>query len=227
MRGGALCFKPKHVKIDTVPRILSAEQVVQLRARLERGSWVDGRATAGAEAARIKRNLQLELGSPLYAELSEQVKQALTKSETFKQLTLPRRVSQFLFSRYDAGMEYGPHTDDALRASELLRTDIAVTLFLSDLESYEGGALVVENEQVRLAAGDAVVYPASTIHRVSRVTRGTRLAVVFWVQSLVRDAAKREILFTLNDVQRRLENPLLSLPLSRVHQNLQRMWLEL
>jgi PKHD-type hydroxylase len=176
---------------------------------------------------RIKRNLQLELGSPLHAELSELVKKALNASEQFKQLTLPRRVSQFLFSRYEVGMAYGAHTDDALRSHELLRTDIAVTVFLSDPESYDGGALVVGNQSLRLAPGDAVVYPASTIHRVSEVTRGERLAVVFWVQSLVRDAAQREILFSLHDVIGKLENAAQSLELSRVHQNLQRMWLEI
>ncbi len=210
-----------------VQGILRPEQVEEIRARLARATWVDGRATAGPEAVRIKHNLQLELGSPLHAELSEQVKAALNASETFKQLTLPRRVSQFLFSRYEVGMQYGAHTDDALRSQELLRTDIAVTLFLSDPQSYDGGALVVGSDALRLGPGDAVVYPASTIHRVSEVTRGARLAVVFWVQSLVRDEGQRDVLFTLHHVLSRIQSPVLSLALSRVHQNLQRMWLEL
>lgn len=211
---------------NVVQRILSPEQVSQVRGRLEQASWVDGRGTAGLEAARIKHNLQLELGSAAHGELSELIKKALNASETFKQLTLPRRVSTFLFSRYDVGMAYGPHTDDAYRSHELLRTDVAVTLFLSEPESYDGGALVVGSEAIRLPAGDAVVYPANTIHRVAEVTRGTRLAAVFWVQSLVRDEGRREILFTLQSVIQRLGNPALSLPLARVHQNLQRMWLE-
>jgi len=215
------------VNLNVIRSLLPPEPLEAVRTRLARASWVDGRATAGPEAARIKKNLQLELGSALHAELSELVRSALNASETFKQLTLPRRVSQLLFSRYEVGMEYGPHTDDALRSQELLRTDIAVTIFLSDPASYEGGALVVGNDALRLDAGDAVVYPASSIHRVSEVTRGARLAVVFWVQSLVRDDDKREILFTLHNVVSRLSSPALSLPLSRVHQNLQRMWLEL
>lgn len=107
------------------------------------------------------------------------MKHALNTSERFKQLTLPRRVSQFLFSRYEVGMEYGPHTDDALRAHELLRTDIAVTLFLSDPSSYDGGALVVAREALKLASGDAVVYTANSIHCVSPVTRGERLRCFF------------------------------------------------
>ncbi len=212
---------------NVVQGLLGPGQVERLREKLSQARWIDGRATAGPDAARIKRNLQLELGSPQHAELTELVKQALNASEAFKQLTLPRRVSQFLFSRYLVGMEYGAHTDDALRAHELLRTDIAVTVFLSDPASYDGGALVVGNQALRLPAGDAVVYPASTIHRVSEVTRGERLAVVFWVQSLVRDETQREILLSLHSVIGKLENHTLSLVLARVHQNLQRMWLEI
>jgi PKHD-type hydroxylase len=215
------------MNVNVVPGLLRPDQVERLRAKLSQASWVDGRATAGPEAARIKRNLQVELGSPAHTELSELVKQALNASETFKQLTLPRRVSQFLFSRYQVGMEYGAHTDDALRAHELLRTDIAVTLFLSDPSSYDGGALVIGREALKLAPGDAVVYPASSIHGVSPITRGERLAVVFWVQSLVRDEARRDILFTLHEVIAKLETGLAALALSRVHQNLQRMWLEI
>jgi PKHD-type hydroxylase len=215
------------LNVNVVPGLLRRDQVARLRARLAGAPWVDGRVTAGLEAARIKQNLQLELGSPAHAELSEQVKIALNASEPFKQLTLPRRVSQFLFSRYQVGMEYGAHTDDALRAHELLRTDIAITIFLSELESYDGGALVIGNQTIRLEPGDAVVYPASTVHRVSEVTRGERLAVVFWVQSLVRDEAQREILFSLHGIIGKLGPSPLSLALSRVHQNLQRMWIEI
>lgn len=214
------------MNLNIVKGLLSAEQVARLRAQLEQGPWTDGRATAGAEAARSKRNLQLELGSPAHAELSDLVKRAVSASEAFKQLTLPRRLSSILFSRYEVGMEYGPHTDDAFRALELVRTDIAVTLFLSGPESYEGGALVVGDSAVRPAAGDAVIYPASTIHRVSEVTRGVRVAAVFWVQSLIRDEAQRDVLVTLLNVIARLGNPALSLALSRVQQNLLRMWLE-
>lgn len=214
------------MNLNVVSKLLSAEQVARVRAGLERGPWADGRATAGAEAARAKRNLQLELGSPVHAELSDLVKKAVSGSEPFKQLTLPRRMSSILFSRYDVGMEYGPHTDDAFRALELVRTDIAVTIFLSDPDSYDGGELVVGDSAVRPGAGDAVIYAASTIHRVSEVKRGARLAAVFWVQSLVRDEAQRDVLVTLQNVIARVGNPVLSLALSRVQQNLLRMWLE-
>lgn len=214
------------MNFNIVKQLLAAEQVALLRSRLEGGPWVDGRATAGAEASRVKNNLQIEIGSAAHKELSDMVKGALHASDAFKSLTLTRRISTILFSRYETGMEYGAHTDDAYRALEGVRSDIAVTIFLSDPESYEGGALVVDDAAIRLAAGDAVIYPASSIHRVSTVTRGARLAAVFWVQSLVRDEGKREILFTLQGVLARLGNNSLSLPLSRVLQNLQRMWFE-
>jgi|SRR6478609_4072093 len=214
------------MNLNVVRGVLSAEQVTHVRARLAQATWVDGRATAGIEAARIKRNLQVEPGCPVHVELSELIKRALNGSDTFKQLSLPRRVSSFSFSRYDTGMEYGPHTDDAYRSHELLRTDVAVTLFLSEPDSYDGGALIVGNDALRPSAGDAVVYPATTVHRVAEVTRGSRLAVVFWVQSLVRDEGQRDILFTLQSVMSRVGNPAISLALARVHQNLQRMWIE-
>lgn len=214
------------MNFNVIKQLLSPEHVAKLRAQLESAPWVDGRATSGAEASRVKNNLQLELGSTLHKELADGVKAALHASDAFKSLTLPRRISSILFSRYELGMEYGPHTDDAYRALEAVRSDIAVTIFLSEPESYEGGALVVDDAAIRLAAGDAVIYPASSIHRVSSVTRGARLAAVFWVQSLVREENKRELLLTLQGVIARVGNTALSLPLSRVLQNLQRMWFE-
>ncbi|RYZ08568.1 MAG: Fe2+-dependent dioxygenase [Myxococcales bacterium] len=214
------------MSFNVVKQLLSPEQLGVLRARLAAGPWVDGRVTAGAEATRVKNNLQLQIGSPSHKELSDVVKGALHASEAFKAIALPRRMSDIVFSRYEVGMEYGLHTDDAYRALDSLRCDVAVTVFLSDLESYEGGALVVGDSAVRLAAGDAIVYPATSIHRVSTVTRGTRQAAVFWVQSLVRDDGKREILYTLQSVIARVGNPALSLALARVQQNLLRMWVE-
>ena len=214
------------MNLHIVHQLLNLEQQASVRAHLEQAPWIDGRKTAGAQAARNKHNLQLEPGSALHGELADLIKQALSASDTFKQLTLPRRMSALILSRYDAGMEYGPHTDDAYRPSERLRTDIAATLFLSDPGSYDGGELVVGNSAVKPAAGDAVVYPASTIHRVAKVSRGTRLAAVFWVQSLVRDPGQRDILFALHDLMDRLGNPVLALALARIQQNLLRMWLE-
>jgi PKHD-type hydroxylase len=215
------------VNLTVLHEVLSEAQLSRARAILEVGPWRDGKQTAGAEAARAKSNLQLESGSSAHAQLSEMMKQAMTACESFKQLALPRRMSMPLFSRYDEGMEYGPHTDDAYRTHEHLRTDLAVTIFLSSKESYEGGELTIGDTAIKLSAGDAVVYPATTIHRVSKVTRGSRLACVFWVQSLIRDDAQREILLTLQRVSARLSgDAAASLALSRVQQNLLRMWLD-
>jgi PKHD-type hydroxylase len=214
------------MNMSVIQKVLSPEQLATIHAKLEGASWVDGRETAGAEARRIKRNLQLPWGSELAAELGEFVKRAVLASEMFRTLAIPRRMSAPLISRYDVGMEYGPHTDDAFRAQELLRTDLAVTVFLSDPESYEGGALVVGDTALRGKAGDLVVYPATTIHRVSQVTRGTRLAAVFWVQSLIRNHEQRDLLITLSSIHASLGASPQALALSRVHQNLLRMWAE-
>jgi PKHD-type hydroxylase len=214
------------MNLHIVHQLLTLEQQASVRARLEHAPWSDGRKTAGAQAARNKDNLQLEPSCAVHGQIAELIRQALSASETFKQLTLPQRMSALILSRYDEGMEYGPHTDDAYHSRERLRTDIAVTLFLSDPLSYDGGELTVGNSAVKPAAGDAVIYPASTIHRVAKVTRGTRLAAVFWVQSLVRDPGQREILFALHDLTTRLANPVLGLALARIQQNLLRMWLE-
>jgi PKHD-type hydroxylase len=214
------------MNMNVIQKVLSAEQLAGIHARLEKASWVDGRETAGAEAARIKRNLQLPAGGELATELGDLVRKAVLANDTFRALALPRRMSAPLISRYDVGMEYGPHTDDAFHGKEVLRTDLAVTVFLSDPESYEGGGLVVGDQLVRGAAGDMVLYPATTIHRVAQVTRGQRLAAVFWVQSLIRSHEQREIVVTLTGIQASLGASPQSLALSRVQQNLLRLWAE-
>jgi PKHD-type hydroxylase len=212
------------MNMSLIQQVLSPEQVARMHAKLEKATFVDGRETAGAEAARIKRNLQLPRGSELSSELGDFVRRAVLSNERFRALALPRRMSAPLISRYDVGMEYGPHTDDAFHGQEVLRTDLAVTVFLSDPESYEGGGLVVGETVVRGAAGDMVLYPANTIHRVAQVTRGKRLAAVFWVQSLIRSHEQREILVTLTGIQASLGPSPQALAVSRVQQNLIRMW---
>ncbi len=212
------------MNLSVIQKVLSPEQLASIHAKLENASWVDGRETAGAEAARIKRNLQLPRGSELSVELGDFVKRAVLSNERFRALALPRRMSAPLISRYDVGMEYGPHTDDAFHGQEVLRTDLAVTVFLSDPESYEGGGLVVGDAVVRCAAGDMVLYPANTIHRVAQVTRGKRVAAVFWVQSLIRSHEQRDVVVTLTGIQASLGTSPQALALSRVQQNLIRMW---
>ena len=214
------------MQLNVIRKVLSAAELELVRGRLAAATWVDGLASAGQQAGRVKNNRQLAVGSPDATELGELVKKALLGHEHFAPLALPRRMSPPLFSRYEVGMEYGPHTDDAVRARDGLRTDLAATLFLSELSEYDGGELVVLNSPVKLPAGDLVLYPATTVHRVAPVTRGARLAVVFWVQSLIRSHEQREILLSLHGVLTALGEHPQALPLASVQQNLLRLWAE-
>jgi PKHD-type hydroxylase len=209
--------------------VLEAEDVGRVRRELGGAVWRDGKATAGPAAREVKHNLQAK---PVAA-LAEFVEAALRRHPMFEIAARPKRVSRVMFSRYEPGMSYGPHTDDALMGGggERLRADLAFTLFLSDPADYEGGALTIATsgaeQAVRLDAGSAILYPAGTIHHVAPVVRGERLAAVGWVQSLVRDAAAREILFDLSVARGRLapsavrEDMLL---LDKAISNLLRMW---
>jgi PKHD-type hydroxylase len=213
------------MNLNVIPGVLSATQLSELRARLATASWQDGRATAGEQATKVKRNLQVDPESEEGKVLAGTVRQVVAANETFRSLALPRRLSLPLLSRYQVGMEYGPHTDDAY-GRDYLRTDLAATLFLSDLASYDGGALSINGNSLRLPAGDMVLYPASSIHRVTAVTRGERLAAVFWVQSLIRDPERRDMVVSLDAAIKKLEPGAPQLAVSRVHQNLLRMWSE-
>ncbi|NIR29851.1 MAG: Fe2+-dependent dioxygenase [Gammaproteobacteria bacterium] len=220
--------------IICIADLLRADHVAGLRAQLAHTTFVDGRATAGWHAQPIKHNRQADRGAPGVGRLQGQVREALESNPLFQLAARPRALSPILFSRYEPGMEYGPHVDDALMGAgeRRLRTDIALTLFLSDPETYRGGSLVIEStggqQSYKLDAGSLVLYPATTLHRVEPVTRGTRLAAVAWVQSLVRDPARRELLFDLDTVRRTLyeregkstEFDLLSKSVA----NLMRMW---
>ncbi len=214
------------MNLTIIRKLLSAELLAQVQARLARQSWVDGLQTAGAAATRVKHNLQLAVGSPEALELGELVKKALLANDTFPALALPRRLTPPLFSRYESGMEYGPHTDDAMRARDGLRTDLAATLFLSEPTSYDGGELIVSSHAVKPQAGDLVLYPATTVHQVTKVTRGVRLAAVFWVQSLVRSQEQREVIHSLHNVLSQLGDHSAAVKLEAVQQNLLRMWAE-
>ncbi|HEY0465863.1 MAG TPA: Fe2+-dependent dioxygenase [Polyangiaceae bacterium] len=213
------------MNLTIIRKLLSPELLAQINARLATAKWVDGLLTAGATAARVKRNLQLEAG-PDAQELAELVKKTLLANDKFPPLALPRRLTPPMFSRYENGMEYGPHTDDAVRSRDGIRTDLAATLFLSEPESYDGGELVVNSNAVKPAAGDLVLYPATTVHRVAPVTRGVRLAAVFWIQSLVRSQEQRELLTALHSALARLGDHPVSVSVEAVQQNLLRMWAE-
>jgi PKHD-type hydroxylase len=183
--------------------VLAASDLAMVRAALADARFVDGRATAGATARKVKANLQAAGDDSEIESLGRFVIDALWRHPAFAIAARPAAFSRVLFSRYEPGMRYGAHVDDAMMdvGAARLRTDLAFTVVLEDPEAYGGGALVVHGAagetRVKLAAGDAFIYPAGTIHEVEPVASGARLAAVGWVQSLVRDAAAREILFDL------------------------------
>jgi PKHD-type hydroxylase len=221
-----------------VPNVLTQEQVAHCREVFARAAWEDGRSTAGHQSAQVKKNLQLPVDGPEARELGELVLRGLEKSSLFISAVLPQRVFPPLFNRYEGGMTFGSHVDNALRGNAAglrIRTDVSCTLFLSDPDSYEGGELVVEDtyggHEVKLPAGDLIVYPASSLHHVTPVTRGVRLASFFWAQSMVRDVSQRALLFDLDTAIQQLNptvpgNPALVM-LTGCYHNLLRQWAEL
>jgi PKHD-type hydroxylase len=198
--------------IVRIASVLSADELAAIRARLERGAWADGRLTAGYQSAQVKDNLQLPHNDAAAREASDAVLRALERSPLFVSAALPHHVFPPLFNRYGPGMSFGNHVDNAVRqipgTPHRLRTDVSATLFLSAPEEYDGGELIVEDtfgtHSVKLAAGDMVVYPSSSLHRVEPITRGVREAAFFWVQSMVRDDGARTLLFDLDSSIREL-----------------------
>jgi PKHD-type hydroxylase len=224
-----------------MPRIITEDQVAALRRSLDAADapWVDGRATAGHQGAPVKRNSQLDEASPLARELGGVVLRELEHNALFISAVLPHRVYPPLFNRYGEGMYFGTHVDGAVRvipgSAQTLRTDLSATLFLTAADSYEGGELVIENdfgsETLKLDAGDLVVYPSTSRHRVTPVTRGSRTSCVFWIQSLIRDEAKRLQLFELDrSIQRLTETKADAESLVRLaghYHTLLRLWTEI
>ncbi|MGH8151175.1 MAG: Fe2+-dependent dioxygenase [Rhodanobacteraceae bacterium] len=220
-----------------IEHVLDATAVARMRVKLDAAEWIDGRETVGPQGARVKRNLQLPDASPLRTELGREVLAACARHPDFHAATLPVRILPPRFNRYADGGCYGPHVDGAVMAladGSQLRSDIACTLFLGDPDGYDGGELVVDDtygeHEVKLPAGDAIVYPASSLHRVEPVTRGARVAAFFWIQSLVRDDARRRILLQMDAAIRRLTaggaDATATRELSGVYHNLLRQWSE-
>jgi PKHD-type hydroxylase len=189
-----------------IQRVLTEGQVARCRALLDEAKWVDGRETSGHLAARVKHNRQVDETTPEAREMGNIIISALERTPLFMAAALPLRVFPPLFNRYEPGMAFGNHVDNAIRevagSAARVRTDLSATLFLSGREEYDGGELVVDDtygaHQVKLPAGDLILYPASSLHRVVPVTRGARLASIFWVQSMVRDDEERALLFDLD-----------------------------
>jgi PKHD-type hydroxylase len=215
-------------------RVLEAEDLERVRRELAGLTWGSGKRTAGAAARGVKENLQADGADPRTQALERFVAEAMRRHPLFDIAARPARLSRLLFSRYEPGMTYGAHTDDALMGAgeDKLRTDLAFTLFLADRDSYDGGALVVQSalgeQEIALEAGDAILYPAGSIHHVAPVTRGARLAAVGWVQSHIADAGQRETLFDLSVARARLAEAGAAredlLRLDKSISNLLRMW---
>ncbi|MGF1611533.1 MAG: Fe2+-dependent dioxygenase [Kiloniellales bacterium] len=223
--------------IVCISSLLDAKRLAQLQRLLAKGRYQDGRLSAGWHARLVKNNRQLarDGGPGVAAKAEAVVRPALERSELFRAAALPRRIGPLLFSRYEEGMAYGAHVDDAvMSAADDLRSDASFTVFLSAPQDYEGGELVIESSggeaAYKLDAGDVIVYPSTSLHRVDPVTRGTREVAVGWVQSLVRDAACREILFDLQTARQLLfqeqgKSRGFDL-LSKTYSNLLRRWAE-
>jgi PKHD-type hydroxylase len=194
----------------TAGGILKADELALVRGWLAEAPFVDGKLSAGLAARRVKQNQELEAGAADLERLNRVVMGALARHPAYRAGALPLHVASPLYARYRPGMTYGEHLDDPIMGSGglLYRSDVALTLFLSAPEDYDGGELVIHGplgeQAVKLPAGDAVLYPASTLHRVAPVTRGERLVAVTWVQSLVRDPARRELLYGLNAAREKL-----------------------
>ena len=220
----------------TIPGLLNATQVADIRQALGGVEWIDGKATAGYLSSRAKNNEQVAEGHPVGRRLGNVILDELDRNESFISAALPMRVLPPLFNRYTDGRSYGGHIDGAVRPVPgtpfRVRTDLSATLFLVDPDEYDGGELVIgegdAERQFKLPAGDLVLYSGGTVHRVSPVTRGVRLAAFFWVQSMVRDEARRNILFDFDNALQRLGHTGADhdacVRLAGVYHNLLRQW---
>ena len=199
-----------------IPGLLDASGVARVREIVDGGEWVDGNVTSGPQAALAKNNEQLVEASAAAREAGGIVLDALGKSPLFIAAALPLKIFPPLFNRYAGGHEFGIHVDNAVRiqrGSEFrVRSDLSITVFLEDPGEYEGGELLVEGQfgaqSVKLPAGDAILYPSSSLHKVTPVTRGCRVASFFWIQSMVRDDGARRLLFELDSAVQRLAGQL-------------------
>jgi PKHD-type hydroxylase len=221
-----------------IPDVLNAEQVAQARRLLDSAEWLDGRVTAGPQSARTKDNLQLPENHPVGRQIGEVILGALSRNALFVSAALPLRVFPPLFNCYRGGQAFGNHVDNAIRQAKAngatIRTDLSATLFLTEPDEYDGGELMVEDtygvHSVKLPSGHMVLYPASSLHKVTPVTRGARISSFFWIQSMLRDDGERTLLFDLDTAIQRLtvdlpEHPA-AVQLTSVYHNLLRRWAE-
>ncbi|MFT9408932.1 Fe2+-dependent dioxygenase [Acetobacter fabarum] len=223
-----------------IPKVLTEDEVARFRQILEQQNWVDGKVTAGDQSAKAKYNLQIPQDSEASKYLGDLILQALGRNPLFHSAALPLRVYPPLFNRYDQGMQFDMHVDNAVRpvpgTGFRLRTDVSSTLFLSGPDEYDGGELVIQDtygqQSVKLPAGDMVVYPSTSLHAVSPITRGSRWASFFWTQSMVRDDTQRALLYqfdcSIMEARKALpDNHPAVLGLTATYHNLMRQWAEL
>jgi len=221
-----------------IPNVLAPDEVARCRDVMTKAAWVDGRVTAGHQSQRVKNNLQLPEDSAEARELGQMVMRALGRNALFFSAVLPKQVFPPLFNRYDPGMTFGAHVDNAIRSyldtPLQIRTDVSATLFISDPADYDGGELVVSDTYgqhvVKLPAGDLIVYPGTSLHHVTPITRGSRIASFFWIQSMVRSDTQRSLLFDLDMAIIKLtrDHPehASGVELTAVYHNLLRQWSE-
>ncbi|MFG1378430.1 Fe2+-dependent dioxygenase [Xanthobacter autotrophicus] len=223
-----------------IPNLLTEVEVAHCRRVLDQSPWVDGRVTAGQQAAKSKFNLQIPVESPQALELGDIILRALGRNPIFNSAAMPLHVLPPMFNRYDVGMKFGAHVDGAIRAipgaGRRLRTDVSTTVFLSDPADYDGGELVIEDtygtQEVKLPAGHAVVYPSSSLHRVNEITRGSRWGAFFWSQSMIKESERRGLLYDLDlaiiAIRTKLpdDDPAV-LALTNVYHNLLRQWADM
>jgi PKHD-type hydroxylase len=218
-----------------IPGVLNKEQLETVMRELGQGAYEDGRASAGLIARDVKHNLQVKRDAEAAKRCAPLILEALRRNTAFYSVALPHRIHGPIFNRYDIGMTYGSHVDNAIMGGEQIpvRSDVSATLFLSPPDTYEGGELILQEHQserrIKLAAGSMVVYSSTNVHRVEPVKRGSRIAAVFWIQSLVREESKREILHDLNEILSGLRDKLSGneqMALASIYSNLMRQWAE-
>ena len=222
--------------LNRLEAVLDSRQVETAKQLMRHGRFVDGILSAGMAAQRVKHNEELSLKDQQLADLNNLVMGSLVRHPVYSSAAMPKKVAAPYYARYTQGMSYGEHVDDPVMGQgEIYRSDLSVTIFLSDPADYEGGELLIQTDfgeqRVKLPAGDAVLYPSSSIHRVSEVTSGERLVAVSWIQSLVRDPDKRALLHELNQARETLLQEQPDAPeTARVNHsyiNLVRMWSEI
>ena len=225
-----------------IPSVLAPLEVAECRQLLEEAMWEDGKSTAGYQASKVKDNMQIPSDHPAARKVGDVILRALASNPLFMSAALPLQILPPLFNRYSGGQTYGTHVDASIRSlpnGQRIRTDLSCTLFFAEPDEYDGGELVIEDtygaKSVKLNAGEMVLYPSTSLHRVEPVTRGTRLCSFFWLQSMIRSDERRSILFDLDIAIQRLAKDLpdhstaseSGVQLTGVYHNLLRQWAEM